>query len=135
MYGEWFDTQGELHNEILTKLQARGLNTEQIIKYFLYDNMKEAEPDFCPLYKLSKKCHNIPNLNCYLCACSLFRFSDSTQQSSCSVNHKNAEQLDIGPMSICDCTHCVVPHSVHFIKNVVDKKGPKWSDIMDECKQ
>ena len=51
-------------------------NNEAIIEYFKYDNMKKNEPDFCPLYNLNKKCHEMEDLNCYLCACSYFRFND-----------------------------------------------------------
>lgn len=133
MYGEWFKEHSVLHNSILTKLQDKGLACEEIVKYFLYDNMKEAEPDFCPLYKLNKKCHNLDNLNCYLCACPLFRFNDSQLKSWCSVNHKNSEQLTIGDMDICDCSDCSVPHSIHVIKNHINDNGSEWHNIMNKC--
>ena len=52
------------------------LSDEEVIAYFKFENMVKKEPDFCPLYKDNKKCHDMKELNCYLCACPNFRFDD-----------------------------------------------------------
>ena len=74
-YEEWFLNQAKLHETIMKKLENR--TADEIVEYFKYENMKINEPDFCPLYTLNKKCHEMENLNCYLCACPYFRFNDS----------------------------------------------------------
>ncbi len=73
-YEEWFLNQAKLHKTIMNKLEDKSI--DEIIEYFKYDNMKKNEPNFCPLYNLNKKCHEMEDLNCYLCACSYFRFND-----------------------------------------------------------
>ncbi|EFU69798.1 conserved hypothetical protein [Aliarcobacter butzleri JV22] len=73
-YEEWFLNQGKEHQKIITKL--KDYNIDEIIDYFKFENMVINEPNFCLLYKENKKCHNIENLNCYLCACPYFRFND-----------------------------------------------------------
>ena len=67
-YAEWFDAHAEKHRAIMEKLLARGFGKAEIIDYFDFDNMVEAEPAFCPLYAEKKKCHDMEGLNCYLCA-------------------------------------------------------------------
>jgi len=52
------------------------LSDNEVIAYFRFENMVQKEPDFCPLYKETKKCHDMEVLNCYLCACPNFRFDD-----------------------------------------------------------
>lgn len=56
-YEEWFLKQGKLHKTVLKKLE--NLSNDEIIEYFKFENMLKNEPDFCPLYKESKKCHDI----------------------------------------------------------------------------
>lgn len=73
-YEEWFLKQGELHKNVMKKLTNKSI--DEIIEYFKFENMVKNEPDFCPLYKDNKKCHDMENLNCYLCACPNFRFKD-----------------------------------------------------------
>jgi len=97
-YSSWVKSHGEKHNRIMEKL--KDLSDDEVIEYFRFENMVEKEPDFCPLYKKSKKCHDIENLNCYLCACPNFRFSDSgfrevdgrTLYSICSVDSEDGRE-------------------------------------------
>lgn len=57
--------------------KLEGNTKQEIIEYFRFENMVKNEPDFCPLYKDNKKCHDMEDLNCYLCACPHFRFDDN----------------------------------------------------------
>ncbi|MDB2405689.1 hypothetical protein N9W00_02010, partial [Arcobacteraceae bacterium] len=75
-YLSWHEEHSQKHKEIIEKISH--LSDEQIIEYFSFENMKVNEPDFCVLYKQNKQCHDMENLNCYLCACPNFRVGKSS---------------------------------------------------------
>ena len=135
-YLSWFNAHASKHKKIVEKLVSQGYSKEMIVNYFDFDNMVKNEIDFCPLYKKNKKCHDMQELNCYLCACPNFRFDDD----GLSVND------EIKTLSICtvgngdefkgkgiihhDCSRCQVPHHKDF---VLEKFSLNWSDIMNKC--
>ncbi|HIP51520.1 MAG TPA: hypothetical protein EYG94_05450, partial [Campylobacterales bacterium] len=61
-YIKWYTEHGEKHKVIMDKLTH--LSDDEVIAYFRFDNMVKNEPDFCPLYKDNKKCHDLKELNC-----------------------------------------------------------------------
>jgi len=69
-YSEWTQEHAKKHEKILEKLKNK--SDDEVIRYFEYENMQKNEVDFCLLYKDNKKCHDVENLNCYLCACPHF---------------------------------------------------------------
>jgi hypothetical protein len=93
-YTSWSREHGNKHKALVEKLQAKSLSKEEVVDYFDFDIMVKAEPDFCYLYADKKKCHDLKHLNCYLCACPLFRFNsdgiekigEKTVFSNCEVN-------------------------------------------------
>jgi hypothetical protein len=121
-YDRWFKEHGYKHRIILEKLKH--LDDDEIIKYFRFENMVKKEPDFCPLYKDNKKCHNIELLNCYLCACPNFRFSDSgfTEDSNkvlysyCNIDSKDGDIFETDCAIHQNCSNCLVPHDEKYIK-------------------
>ena len=134
-YKEWFDAHAKKHAQILEKLNDK--TDDEIIEYFDFDNMKEKEPDFCPLYAQNKKCHDMEKLNCYLCACPNFRFNDEgfkqvedkTLYSFCSINSKDGAQF-LGENYIHqNCAGCQVPHKIEYIKSHFNRN---WKTIMKE---
>jgi hypothetical protein len=139
-YSEWFDEHAAKHKAIVEKLLKRGFNKEQIIDYFDFDNMVEAEPDFCPLYAEKKKCHDMEKLNCYLCACPNFRFNDSglrkenakTVYSECAIASKEGKPGIFGDAIHQDCSACTVPHHRGYIEKVFDTE---WQKIMEKCRE
>lgn len=135
-YLDWFNAHAAKHKKIVQKLA--NLDKDQIIDYFEYENMKLKEPDFCILYAKDKKCHDIENLNCYLCACPNFRFNDNGFNSKdgnlilsfCAINSKDGAQIVSKNNIHQDCTKCTVPH----LKEYVQKHfSLDWSEIMCEC--
>ncbi|RXI28459.1 hypothetical protein [Aliarcobacter trophiarum] len=132
-YEEWFKSQAKLHKTIMNKLNDKSIG--EIIEYFRYENMKINEPDFCPLYKKNKKCHEMENLNCYLCACPYFVFNDNgilkqnekTLYSFCSINSKNGSTFEGEDYIHHDCSNCTIPHKEKFIKKRFNKD---WLEIM-----
>lgn len=112
------------------------LSDAEIIKYFIFENMIEQEPDFFPLYKEHKKCHDMEDLNCYLCACPNFRFSDEgfkkieekTLFSTCDINSKDGSQFISDNAIHQNCAGCLVPHQEAYIKKIFDRD---WFKMME----
>ena len=132
-YSQWFQEHGEKHKAIMAKLTH--LSPDEIIRYFRFDNMVEKEPDFCELYKENKKCHDMKELNCYLCACPNFRFKESgfnvregrVLYSACSISSKEGGQFLTDDAIHQDCSGCGVPHYESYIKKQFSRD---WFEIM-----
>lgn len=137
-YLSWFDEHASKHKKIVNKLLEKKFSQQQIIEYFDFENMVKNETDFCPLYKENKKCHDMQELNCYLCACPNFRFKDegikqiekNTQYSFCSIDSKDGSQGLYGDKIHQDCSKCTVPHHKSYIKKHFDLD---WKNIMRDC--
>ena len=137
-YAQWFEKHTQKHKTIVAKLQQQNLSKEEIVEYFDFDNMKLYERDFCPLYAKDKKCHDINQLNCYLCACPNFRFSDkgikevgdATQFSYCAIDSKDGREGLYGTKIHQDCTRCTVPHHKEYILQHFDLD---WKIMMRSC--
>lgn len=137
-YKEWFDSHAKKHKKIVEKLIAKGFTDEEVIDYFEFSNMAENEKEFCPLYAQNKKCHDIPYLSCYFCACPHFRFKDSgiknidtsTQYSYCSIESKDGKQVKYSDAIHQDCSSCIVPHTKKY---VMQNFSFDWKEAMKEC--
>lgn len=137
-YKKWFETQGKLHKKVMEKLEGKSI--DEVIKYFSFDSMVKNEPDFCPLYKEGKKCHEMEDLNCYLCACPSFRFEDEgfkkleekTLYSFCAINSKKGKSFISEDSIHQDCSACTVPHKKNYIKKHFSKD---WFEVMKEVKK
>lgn len=136
-YGKWFENHADKHKKIVEKLLSHGYTKEQIVDYFDFDNMAKEEPLFCPLYKENRKCHEMEDLNCYLCACPNFRFNDGgiakkddkTQYSFCAIESKDGKQSIYGDKIHQNCSKCTVPHHKEYIRKNFDLD---WKKIMKE---
>ena len=125
-YEEWIESHASLHKTIVDKLQHMSHN--EIVEYFEFENMVKNEPDFCPLYKDNKKCHEIEQLNCYFCACPHFRLD--TDKSFCSIESKDGGEF-VGPDGFVhqDCSKCSIPHKTKYILNNFDRD---WKKVMKD---
>jgi len=136
-YKSWFEKHGKKHKEIIKKLSH--LSDEEIIEYFKFENMVKNEPDFCPLYAKNKKCHDIEELNCYLCACPNFRFDDNglgsvgekIVYSKCSIDSKDGERFESKDAIHQNCSNCLVPHYRGYIEKNFSRD---WFEIMNEVR-
>jgi len=134
-YREWFEAHGKKHATIMQKLTH--LNDDEVIAYFRYDNMRLNEPDFCPLYAENRKCHDMEDLNCYLCACPNFRFNDKgfkevegrSLKSYCTIDSKEGDVFKTEDAIHQNCSDCTVPHHEAYIKQHFDRD---WFEIMKE---
>jgi len=136
-YLSWFEQHAAKHKKIVQKLQKKGFSQEEIIEYFDFENMKIKEKDFCPLYEKNKKCHDMKELNCYLCACPNFRFNDKgikkieqkTQYSFCSIDSKDGKQGVYNDKIHQDCSGCTIPHTKAYVKKHFSYD---WMEIMKQ---
>lgn len=134
-YNQWFQEHAAKHRAIMDKLTY--LNEQEVIEYFRFANMVDKERDFCPLYADPKKCHDTPELNCYLCACPNFRFNDQgfakeeekTLFSTCSIESPDGDRYISETAIHQNCAGCLVPHRGSYIKKVFDRD---WLKIMSE---
>lgn len=133
-YFEWFTKHNQKHNTVIEKLKQQGFSKEQIIDYFVYENMAISESIFCPLYVKNIKCHNASYLNCFFCACPYFRFDDEglekkeglVVKSQCAIDSLKALKFIHEGVEHLDCSKCTVPHSKSFVqKHFDDFTSPK----------
>ena len=132
-YLEWFETHAKKHEAIMETLTH--LSDEEVIDYFVYENMQENHPDFCPLYANNIKCHDMEVLNCYFCACMHFRFSDKgltkegnrTRYSLCSIEAKEARDFVSDEAIHLDCSDCLIPHKRSVVKKYFSRD---WREAM-----
>lgn len=125
-YQSWHENHAKKHQKIIEKLSH--LSNDEIVEYFNFSNMVQAEPDFCPLYKENKQCHEMENLNCYLCACPNFRVTKT--KSHCAINSKDGGSIKANDGFIHqDCSKCLVPHKKDYVKKNFLRD---WKDIMSQ---
>ncbi len=124
-YQSWHTNHGIKHKKILDKLTH--LSDDEVIEYFDYENMKKKEKDFCVLYGQNKKCHDMKELNCYLCACPNFRVNST--ESFCAINSKDGSKINGKNFIHQDCSKCTVPHTKAYVKKYFNRN---WSIIMKD---
>jgi len=133
-YREWYEEHAQKHSAIMKKLE--GLDKEEVVEYFMFDNMVKKEPDFCRLYAQNRKCHDMEELNCYLCGCPNFRFYQSPRQeehlqihSVCSIDSKDGKRFYAETKVHQDCSGCTIPHTKAYVLRHFDRK---WTNMMQK---
>jgi len=134
-YLEWFESHANKHEEIMKLLIH--LSDDEVIDYFIYENMQEKHPDFCPLYDDNVKCHDMEELNCYFCGCNHFRFSDNGLKkegdkivySLCSIDAKEGKTFESENAIHQDCSGCIIPHKRSVIKKYFSRD---WKKVMEQ---
>ena len=129
-YKEWFNSHAKKHKIIVNRLKNQ--SCEEIIEYFVWENLSKTDVDFCPLFKENRKCHDIKDLNCYLCACPNFCFDDNAKEikSYCSIDSKKGKKFYHKGTVHQDCSGCFVPHNKKYIKEHFNRC---WKMIFGNC--
>ena len=137
-YNEWHESHSKKHKKIVEKLKVQGMDEWDIVQYFIFDNMVEKEPDFCELYVSNTKCHEMYELNCYMCGCPHFRFYQTPRQqddvlfhSVCSINSKRGKQSFSNNEVHQDCSGCTVPHGEDYVLRNFDHE---WEKMMENVR-
>ena len=87
---------------------------QRVIEEFDFENQKEKNPDRCPCYK-NKKCHEVEELNCFLCYCP--EYDNSLEEGGCKISSQKGKWFVKGDKKIWDCSDCEHPHK----KEIVEK--------------
>ena len=138
-YAQWFESHSDKHYLLNQKLLNANLSQAEIVKYYRFENMLIHEPDFCELYKTKSKCHDMEELNCYLCACPNFRFTMKPKlqekkilHSFCSIDSQDGAVFEHENNIHQDCSGCLVPHHESYIVKNFDNS---WKKIMRSCEE
>jgi len=134
-YNEWSKDEVARRNTVITKLKAQEFSTSEIVEYFNFENMVKNEPNYCPLYATSTKCHDREKLNCFFCGCPYFTYSDKgisqrsqkTVYSKCELNAIKSSEFTTETAIHLDCSNCEIPHRLPFVHANAGK-------IIKECK-
>ena len=137
-YRQWLEQHGKKHACIVKELDC--LDKEALIAYFRYENLQKSQPDFCPLFAKNIRCHDMENLNCYLCACPYFRFNDEgfyekegkKVKSYCAIEAKDAAHIVSKESIHLDCSACTLPHKESFIRKHFSRN---WFEMMQDCNE
>ncbi|MEA3353314.1 MAG: hypothetical protein U9Q33_05840 [Campylobacterota bacterium] len=120
-YKDWFDEHAQKHKKIIDKLSS--FSDDEIIDYFDFDNMKQKEKDFCIMYKKNQKCHDMKELNCYLCACPNFRVGEF--KSFCAIDSKDGSTIESKGYIHQNCSNCTIPHTKDYVKRYFNRDWKK----------
>jgi hypothetical protein len=135
-YINWFNGHADKHKTIIKKLLELNYTDIQIVEYFDFDNMVANEVEFCPLYKDNRKCHDMQELNCYMCACPNFRFNDNGLGSDNEFKILSRCDIDNGEVFRSkgvihqDCSSCKVPHHKSY---ALENFSLDWLEMMKNC--
>lgn len=89
---------------------------QRIIEEFDFEKQKIKNPGKCPCY-LNGKCHDIQDLNCFLCFCP--EYDNSKEEGGCKIGSEKGkwffnEKLPKG--KIWDCSDCDYPHRKEVVE-------------------
>lgn len=115
-------------------------NIEKTLSEYRYDNRKKSHPAECPLYSMDVKCHNLENLNCYLCYCPFY--DAKKQEGGCLKDNpyskgKWFEHPNLPKGQIWDCSDCNYPHIEKNIREYMlkESKDMNLEDLNEANKQ
>ena len=101
-------------------IRENNLTGEQIPQFFLYDNLRERYPDFCPLFEKDKLCHagvEREKFCCLFCACPFYDHQLWDEENKifggCRINSRFGRRNEAGYW---DCTNCVFVHNIDWVR-------------------
>lgn len=114
-------------------LSENGLERpEEIVEFFMYENMRRRYPDFCQYYKSGEICHKNmkkENFNCFFCGCPEFYASyynvSEKQFGKCLLGSKKGKYDETGHW---DCSDCSFVHYPKYVLRFLREK-PWYFDL------
>ena len=119
---EWQKEFDKKRRDLIKKYNLK--TVKDVIEFFRYSNLRNREPDFCPLFKEGAKCHDLLDneLICFFCACPYFDYSLWDEENKiygrCIINSKYGFRNEYGYW---DCSKCLLPHREKFVKFYLKK--------------
>ncbi|MAG11065.1 hypothetical protein CMI44_02020 [Candidatus Pacearchaeota archaeon] len=89
-----------------------------IINEFRFENQKKKNPKKCSCYR-EDKCHNIEQLNCFLCYCP--EYDNSVESGGCKINSIKGKWFVSGDKKIWDCSDCDYAHRREVVEKYLRK--------------
>lgn len=114
--------------KILKELKQAGIllteaNIPLIIKETSFEIRSQKHPNECPYYEKRTSCHNIEDLNCFLCICP--EYSSDKDEGGCKLNHQSGKWHSPYPYSqsrrVWDCSDCPFPHFPTYVEQYLRK--------------
>lgn len=94
---------------------------DEIVSFFMYNNISKVEPDFCPLFASKELCHDRKREEfcCLFCACPYYFAEywneDLNEYGRCTFGSVLGKYL---PSGYWDCTNCSFVHSPEQAKRL-----------------
>jgi Zn-finger protein len=118
---------------VLTELKTAGIelkkeNISSIIDYMSFKNRSKRDTSLCPQYKGKnpKPCHEVKDLNCFLCACP--NYESEKLEGGCKINSKKGKfhyHKNLPKGMVWDCSDCNINHSPKEIEKYLLKNLEK----------
>lgn len=130
----------DYRRRILNELTKRGIeicveNIERIIEAISFKVLsKESKNESklqCPYYELGKPCHDIYDLNCFLCACP--NYESDKLEGGCRISSifgKMTFHANLPAGKIWDCSSCCVNHSPKEVEKYLREH---IKELKDNC--
>jgi len=107
---------------MMTNILSIDRYIENIIDEFDFDTRKISHPDVCSCYKSGNPCHNMPELNCFLCYCP--EYDTNKPEGGCKLNSQDGKWLfskKLPASKIWDCSGCLHPHKKETVRAYLRK--------------
>ena len=96
---------------------------DKLVDYYSFENLSILFPDKCVCYQSRKPCHDIEELNCFLCYCP--NYLNDIKGGGCKIHSSKGKwfyhkELPIG--QIWDCSDCIIPHTKESAKEYLLKQ-------------
>lgn len=94
---------------------------QRVIEEFDFENQKKKNPEKCVCYS-EGKCHDVENLNCFLCYCP--EYDNSITEEGCRINSSKGKWLfdkKLAAGKIWDCSDCDYPHQKKVVEEFLRK--------------
>jgi len=107
-------------------------NLDEIVEHLSCDIRKLEYPGRCPYYASGKGCHDLEDLNCFLCACP--NYESERLEGGCKINSEGGkwhyhENLPLG--RVWDCSDCEINHTSGEVREYIEKNFDELKKIFD----
>tara|TARA_Y100000310_G_C20640218_1_gene793489 strand:+ start:672 stop:1106 length:435 start_codon:yes stop_codon:yes gene_type:complete len=107
-------------------------NLDEIIKQTSFEVRSRNYSHECPYYVSNKKCHDLEDLNCFLCACP--NYNSGSLIGGCEIESKSGKwhyHKNLPKGKVWDCFDCSVNHSSGEVRDYIEKNFDKLKEIFD----
>lgn len=91
---------------------------QKIINEFDFENQKLKNSKSCPCF-VDGKCHEVENLNCFLCFCP--EYDNSKEEGGCKRGSLKGKWFVKRDKKIWDCSDCDYPHKKETVEKHLKK--------------